>query len=352
MYISASLISRGHREASFAKNCPRYESIWSSNTPTSFDAYMLRRRELPWREPDRLIGESAIFCSLSATRPLPHCFHVVRTRIQGSSWPTELTDPLRFSDKMPAIARQLLLTTNLGPTLGATYVGAMVTGMYWLFTLSSFIYSAVPSRLYGSTTVQTFLYLKNYPLDWTFQKCAVSAEVQLKLSTPYSSLSLLFIVSRLFFFGMCSHTARNRVVTWRKRQDFGLVAHSHYHRRILALSHRFLWKLCRHPLHNMVRRPSLDPFAGAHRHALREFKVSCHEIFNKIIMLIFVTLVAIIDWRMSLYNHKNDLRSIRLGRRRSCCTKVRLCYLLPLFDAWCLAYLVSTHYEYGDVGGW
>ncbi|KAF8347268.1 hypothetical protein F5887DRAFT_51181 [Amanita rubescens] len=57
---------------------------------------------------------------------------------------------------MPAITRQLLLTTNLGPTLGATYVGAMVMGIF-----------------YGSTCIQTFLYLKNYSQDWTFQKCAV-----------------------------------------------------------------------------------------------------------------------------------------------------------------------------------
>ncbi|KAF8717943.1 hypothetical protein AX14_012065 [Amanita brunnescens Koide BX004] len=60
---------------------------------------------------------------------------------------------------MPAIVKTLLVkrAPSIAPTMGAIYVGAMLTGI-----------------LYGSTNVQTFLYYKSYPQDAMFQKWAVA----------------------------------------------------------------------------------------------------------------------------------------------------------------------------------
>ncbi|KAF8347264.1 hypothetical protein F5887DRAFT_1281356 [Amanita rubescens] len=60
---------------------------------------------------------------------------------------------------MPAIESSLAVerTTSIAPTMGALYIGAMLTAI-----------------LYGSTNIQTFLYYKNFPGDQMFQKCAVA----------------------------------------------------------------------------------------------------------------------------------------------------------------------------------
>ncbi|KAF8337249.1 hypothetical protein F5887DRAFT_1078250 [Amanita rubescens] len=60
---------------------------------------------------------------------------------------------------MPAVEISLVVerATSIAPTMGALYIGAMLTAI-----------------LYGSTNIQTFLYYKNFPGDHMFQKCALS----------------------------------------------------------------------------------------------------------------------------------------------------------------------------------
>ncbi len=86
---------------------------------------------------------------------------------------------------------------SLGPTMGAAYVGAMIAAVYVSFKFSQYTFFAKRSsfdRLYGVTNIQTYLYLKNYPQDWLFQKYAVSG--------AYFSWTCAYRVSRSLYFGM------------------------------------------------------------------------------------------------------------------------------------------------------
>ena len=66
---------------------------------------------------------------------------------------------------------------SLAPTMGAAYVGAMMAAVYVSFKFSHILFfHQMVNRLYGCTNIQTYLYLKNYPQDWLFQKYAVSAK--------------------------------------------------------------------------------------------------------------------------------------------------------------------------------
>jgi len=76
---------------------------------------------------------------------------------------------LRLGD---SLASDLGNAPNLGPTMGATYLGAMGAAV-----------------LYGCTNVQTYLYLKSYPDDRLFQKRAVA--VLWLLDTLHMALTII-----------------------------------------------------------------------------------------------------------------------------------------------------------------
>lgn len=82
-------------------------------------------------------------------------------------------------------------------------------------------------RLYGCTNIQTFLYLKNYPQDWTFQKCAVSKGVYVIRAGHVVLIALRFGQGHSPLACALLRAVQGDVVIFQKA--FGLVAHGPHH---------------------------------------------------------------------------------------------------------------------------